>query len=52
MAGCPCGWIPWQLDAPGPTAHGEHTSIESQGYPNGAIETGQQVASDIQAALK
>lgn len=31
---------------------GEHTSIESQGYLNGAIETGQRCASEIVADLK
>lgn len=31
---------------------GEHTSIDSQGYLNGAVETGQRVAADILADLK
>jgi monoamine oxidase len=31
---------------------GEHTSIESQGYLNGAIETGQRCAAEILADLK
>jgi monoamine oxidase len=31
---------------------GEHTSIDSQGYLNGAVETGQRAAADILADLK
>jgi monoamine oxidase len=31
---------------------GEHTSIDFQGYLNGAVETGERVASEIAAALK
>ncbi len=31
---------------------GEHTSIESQGYLNGAVETGQRCAKEIIADLK
>lgn len=31
---------------------GEHTSVESQGYLNGAVETGQRCASEIVADLK
>jgi monoamine oxidase len=31
---------------------GEHTSIESQGYLNGAVESGERAASEILAALK
>jgi monoamine oxidase len=31
---------------------GEHTSIDSQGYLNGAVETGQRAAGDILADLK
>jgi monoamine oxidase len=30
---------------------GEHTSIESQGYLNGGVETGERAASEIIAAL-
>jgi monoamine oxidase len=35
------------------TAHfaGEHTSIESQGYLNGEVETGERAASEIIDAL-
>lgn len=31
---------------------GEHTSIDSQGYLNGAVETGQRAAADVLADLK
>jgi monoamine oxidase len=31
---------------------GEHTSVESQGYLNGAVETGQRCASEILADMK
>jgi monoamine oxidase len=31
---------------------GEHTSVDFQGYLNGAVETGQKAADDITAALK
>jgi monoamine oxidase len=31
---------------------GEHTSIDFQGYLNGAVETGQRAAADILADLK
>ena len=30
---------------------GEHTSIESQGYLNGAVETGQRAAGEVLASL-
>jgi monoamine oxidase len=30
---------------------GEHTSIESQGYLNGAVESGERVASEVIVAL-
>jgi monoamine oxidase len=38
----------------GGTCHfaGEHTSIDFQGYLNGAVETGERAASEITAALK
>jgi monoamine oxidase len=31
---------------------GEHTSIDSQGYLNGAVETGERVAKEITADLR
>ena len=31
---------------------GEHTSIDFQGYLNGAVETGERAAGEITAALK
>jgi monoamine oxidase len=31
---------------------GEHTSIDSQGYLNGAVETGERAASEILTDLK
>jgi monoamine oxidase len=31
---------------------GEHTSIDFQGYLNGAVETGERAAGEILAALK
>jgi monoamine oxidase len=31
---------------------GEHTSIDSEGYLNGAVETGQRAAADVLADLK
>ena len=31
---------------------GEHTSIDSQGYLNGAVETGERVADEITADLR
>ena len=31
---------------------GEHTSIDSQGYLNGAVETGQRAANEVIAALR
>jgi monoamine oxidase len=30
---------------------GEHTSVDSQGYLNGAIETGQRAADEVKTAL-
>ena len=31
---------------------GEHTSVDSQGYLNGGVETGERAASQVLAALK
>jgi monoamine oxidase len=31
---------------------GEHTSIDFQGYLNGAVETGQRAANEVIAALR
>jgi len=40
----------WREPVPAPVA-GEHTSLESQGYLNGAVESGQRAAGEVLASL-